>query len=53
MAANNFENKKNSDYFNIEMGLILEDLHDENVLTNNGVLFFVDTVFYLTDHFYK
>jgi Serine/Threonine/Tyrosine Kinase found in polyvalent proteins len=53
MAANNFENKKDNDYFNREAGLILEDLHDENVLTNNGVLFFVDTVFYLTDDFYK
>jgi hypothetical protein len=34
------------------MGIILEDLHDENVLTYNGVLFFIDTVFYLTRQFY-
>lgn len=53
MAANGFANKKNNDYFNKESGIILEDLHDENVLTNDGVLFFVDTVFYLTDNFYK
>jgi hypothetical protein len=53
MAANGFINKKNSDYFSKELGIILEDLHDENVLTNNSVLFFVDTVFYLTDGFYK
>ncbi len=53
MAANGFVNKKNSDYFSTELGIILEDLHDENVLTNNGILFFVDTVFYLTDDFYE
>ena len=29
------------------MGIILEDLHDENVLTNQGALFFIDTIFYL------
>ncbi len=28
-------------------GLIIEDLHDENVLTSNGILYFIDTVFYL------
>jgi len=27
--------------------VILEGLHDENVLTQNGVLFFIDTVFYI------
>jgi hypothetical protein len=53
MTANGFINKKNSDYFNKELGIILEDLHDENVLTNDGVLFFVDTVFYLTDDFFS
>lgn len=52
MAANGFENKKNSDYFNKELGLILEDLHDENVLTCGGVQFYVDTVFYLTKAFW-
>ena len=31
----------------IELGIILEDLHDENVLTRNEILYFVDTVFYL------
>jgi len=53
MATNGFENKKSADYFNKELGLILEDLHDENVLTNNSVLFFIDTVFYLSEDFYK
>lgn len=40
MALNSFSNTKNCDYFNKELGIILEDLHDENVLTNKGVLFF-------------
>ena len=29
-----------------ELGLILEDMHDENVLVNADTLFFIDTVFY-------
>jgi hypothetical protein len=53
LILNGFENKKNNDYFNKELGIILEDLHDENVIVNNGVLFFIDTVFYLTDDFWK
>ena len=52
MSLNGFANKKNSDYFNESLGIILEDLYDENVLTNNDILFFVDTVFYLTKNFY-
>lgn len=52
LEANGFENKKNNDYFNPKLGIILEDLHDENVLTENGVLQFIDTVFYLTPTFY-
>lgn len=39
LASNGFQHRRNHDYFNTELGLILEDLHDENVLTNNGVLF--------------
>jgi hypothetical protein len=52
LNANGFQLKKNNDYFNTALGLILEDLHDENVLTNNGILFFIDTVFYLDDSFF-
>lgn len=37
----------------IELGIILEDLHDENVLTQDGTLKFIDTVFYITEQFYK
>lgn len=47
MLANGFVNNRNNDYINHELGLILEDLHDENVLTNDGVLYFIDTVFYI------
>jgi Serine/Threonine/Tyrosine Kinase found in polyvalent proteins len=47
MLENGFVNTRNHDYFNSELGIILEDLHDENVLTKDGVLYFIDTVFYL------
>ena len=53
MLNNGFNNTRNNDYFNPELGIILEDLHDENVLTENGILQFIDTVFYLTDDFFK
>ena len=47
MAANGFENKRRNDYENVKLGLILEDLHDENVLTADGMLHFIDTVFFI------
>jgi hypothetical protein len=53
LAENGFINKKNNDYFNPELGIILEDLHDENVLTEDGSLQFIDTVFYLTPSFFE
>lgn len=53
MAENGFANTRNNDYYNSDLGIILEDLHDENVLTENGILQFIDTVFYLTDIFYE
>ena len=53
LNENGFLLKKNNDYFNIDAGIILEDLHDENVLTQNDVLFFIDTVFYLTESFFE
>jgi len=52
MKMNGFLNNRNNDYFNPELGIILEDLHDENVLTANGVLYFIDTVFYIKESFY-
>ena len=47
MSANGSANPRNHDYYNAELGIILEDLHDENVLTQDGVLYFIDTVFYI------
>jgi hypothetical protein len=46
LAFNGFENTRRNDYFNKELGLILEDMHDENILINSNTLFFIDTVFY-------
>jgi len=51
IEENGFVLKRNNDYQSIKLGVILEDLHEENVLTQDGVLFFVDTVFYLMDGF--
>lgn len=53
LSSNGFLNTRNNDYYHPELGIILEDLHDENVLTFHGNLFFIDTVFYLTEQFYK
>jgi len=53
LKANAFINKKGNDYFHPDLGIILEDLHDENVLTSEGVLQFIDTVFFITDKFYE
>jgi pantothenate kinase len=47
MMSNGFNLIRNNDYINPELGIIIEDLHDENVLTNNGILYFIDTVFYI------
>lgn len=49
LENNGFQNTRNNDYFNPKLGIILEDLHDENVLTQNGILYFIDTVFYITN----
>ncbi len=43
---NGFKNVRRNDYRNAELGLILEDMHDENVLVNSNTLFFIDSVFY-------
>jgi hypothetical protein len=53
LEENGFINNRRNDYTNPQLGIILEDLHDENVLTNNGVLYFIDTVFYLTEAFWE
>lgn len=53
LTSNGFANTRNNDYLNPDLGIILKDLHDENVLTFQGNLFFIDTVFYITEQFYK
>lgn len=53
LFANGFINNRNNDYYHLELGIILEDLHDENVLTFKDNLYFIDTVFYLTEQFYR
>jgi len=53
MNYNGFLKTRYNDYYNHELGIIVEDLHDENVLTSKGVLYFIDTVFYLTDDLWK
>ena len=46
LAINGFVNTKRNDYFNKDLGIILEDMHDENIIVNSNTLFFIDTVFY-------
>jgi hypothetical protein len=53
LESNGFINNRNNDYINLELGIILEDLHDENVLTKDDVLYFIDTVFYTTKNFWS
>lgn len=52
LTFNHFINIRNNDYKNDFLGLIFEDLHDENVISQNGILFFIDTIFYITENFY-
>lgn len=47
LTFNGFVNTKRQDYYNEEFGLVLEDMHDENVVAKDDVLFFIDTVFYV------
>lgn len=53
LKSNGFNNTRNHDYYNPELGIILEDLHDENVLTQNEILYFIDTVFYINPDVFK
>ncbi len=47
LSYNGFENTRRNDYYNKELGIILEDIHDENVIVNSNTLFFINTVFYI------
>jgi hypothetical protein len=49
LTFNEFQNIKAQDYFNAEFRIVLEDMHDENVIFSQGLLFFIDTVFYVMD----
>ncbi len=53
LNENGFKNTKNNDYYHSDLGIIIEDLHDENVLTFQDNLYFIDTVFYITEQFYR
>ncbi|MBE9601129.1 hypothetical protein [Pedobacter sp. MC2016-24] len=53
LEYNQFTHIRNNDYYNTKLGIIFEDLHDENVLCRDGLLYFIDTVFYLTPNFYE
>lgn len=46
LAYNGFINTKRNDYYNKELGIILEDMHDENIISNSNTLIFIDSVFY-------
>ena len=46
LAYNGFVNTRRNDYYNKELGIILEDMHDENIISNSNILFFIDSVFY-------
>ncbi|MBC7554647.1 MAG: hypothetical protein H7257_11780 [Taibaiella sp.] len=48
LEFNEFYNIRRNNYANTELGLILEDMHDENVIFNTETLFFIDSVFYFT-----
>ena len=47
MFSKGFAIKKRNDYIHTDLGLIIEDLHEETVLLKEGTLFFIDTVIYL------
>ena len=49
LTFNGFKNIKRQDYYNEEFGLLLEDMHDENVIAREKLLFFIDTVFYVME----
>lgn len=51
MENNDFKVIRNNYYINEDLGIIIEDLHDENVLTKSGLLYFIDTVIYLPNNF--
>ncbi len=49
MDENGFFNTRNNDYYSPEHRIVLEDLHDENVLMKNGIPYFIDTIFFVKE----
>jgi len=47
LTFNDFKKFRRQDYYNTAFRLMLEDMHDENVIAKEGLLFFIDTVFYI------
>lgn len=45
---NGFTKTRRQDYYHSELGLALEDMHDENVIAKGNILFLIDTVIYIT-----
>jgi Serine/Threonine/Tyrosine Kinase found in polyvalent proteins len=46
LTQHGFIRTKNDDYYNPVLGIILEDLHDENVFLLEGQILFIDPVIY-------
>jgi len=49
LSGMGFLRERRNDYYHSGLNLVLEDMHDENVLIREGYLFFIDTVFYFRD----
>jgi hypothetical protein len=47
LEHNGFVHTRRNDFSHPGLSLILEDMHDENVLVQEDALFFIDTVFYI------
>jgi hypothetical protein len=47
LEHNGFVHTRRNDFSHPDVSLILEDMHDENVLVQEDALFFIDTVFYI------
>jgi hypothetical protein len=46
LKKHGFIRTKNDDYYNSALGIILEDLHDENIFMLDGQVLFIDPVIY-------
>lgn len=47
---NGFMATREGDYFNPELGITIEDIHDQNVITENGIVYLIDTVMFIGEH---